>query len=76
MITMVTNALSLLEVGCRVYMVSYGPFHGLKGTIKQVHAIVAPEAEEPFCFYYIELDIAQIKEPVWFQNHEVEIIIP
>jgi hypothetical protein len=64
----------VFEVGSRICVVSYCPFRGLKGTVKQVHAITAPDDEEPFCFYYIELEASLIKEPVWFQNHEVEAL--
>ena len=69
-------AAATLEVGYRVCVVSYGPFHGLKGTVKQVHTIAdshaAHDTDEVFCFYYVALDAVQIKEPVWFQNSEVE----
>lgn len=64
------------EIGNRVAIVSYGPFRGLKGTIRQLHVIADPAEDEMFCFYYVELDIAQVKEPVWFQSHEVELLIP
>jgi hypothetical protein len=60
--------------GSRVRVVSYSPFRGLKGTIRTVHHI-AP-LEELFCFYQIELEGAQVKEPVWFNYEEVELLAP
>ena len=61
--------------GSRVQVVSYSPFRGLKGTIRIVHRI-APRIEEPFCFYQIELEGAQVKEPIWFTYEEVELLAP
>jgi hypothetical protein len=60
--------------GSRVRVVSYSPFRGLKGTIRTVHHI--PPLEELFCFYQIELEGAQVKEPVWFNYEEVELLAP
>ncbi len=60
--------------GSRVYVVSYSPFRGLKGTIRTVHHI-AP-LDELFCFYQIELEGAQVKDPVWFTYEEVELLTP
>ena len=60
--------------GSRVYVVSYSPFRGLKGTIRTVHQI-AP-LDELFCFYQIELEGAQVKNPVWFTYEEVELLAP
>ena len=65
---------AVLEVGDRVHVISYGPFRGLKGSVKKVHDITIPNAEELFCFYYIELEATQIGSPVWFQNSEVEVL--
>src|SRR2546428_10126947 len=58
--------------GSRVRVISYSPFRGLKGTIRIVHCIVP--LDEPFCFYQIELEGAQVKEPVWFAYEEVELL--
>jgi hypothetical protein len=58
--------------GSRVRIVSYGPFRGLKGTIRTVHRIAA--GEEPFCFYQIELEGAQVRQPIWFEYDEVELV--
>jgi hypothetical protein len=60
--------------GSRVRVVSYSPFRGLKGTIRSVHHITP--LEELFCFYQIELEGAQVKEPVWFNYEEVELLAP
>jgi hypothetical protein len=59
-------------VGSRIRVVSYGPFRGLKGTIRTVDAI--PQLDEPCCFYYIELEGSSVKEPVWFEHEEVELL--
>ena len=60
--------------GSRVHVVNYSPFRGLKGTIRTVHHI-AP-VDEPFCFYQIELEGTQVKEPIWFSSEEVELLVP
>ena len=61
---------TILPVGSPVDVVSYGPFRGLKGTIRQVDTIEALP-DEPFCFYLVALEGAQIPEPVWFECEEV-----
>jgi hypothetical protein len=58
-------------VGSRMRVTNYGPFRGLKGTIRTVDTITA-DLEEPFCFYLVALEGAYIQEPVWFEHHEVE----
>ena len=63
-----------LAVGSRIRVVSYGPFRGLKGTIRTVDAI--PQLDDPCCFYHIELEGSSIKEPVWFEHEEVELLAP
>ena len=65
----------ILPVGSRVCVTSYSPFRGLRGTIRTVDTISA-ELEEPFCFYQIELEGAYIKEPIWFEFDEVELVTP
>ena len=61
-------------VAGRVRVTSYSPFRGLKGTIRTVDSIPHLEGEEPFCFYHIELEGAHIKEPIWFEYNEVELV--
>jgi|GEM_PF-1103170 len=63
----------ILPVGSRVRVMSYGPFRGLQGTIRQVDTIEALP-DEPFCFYLVALEGAQIKESVWFECDEVELV--
>ena len=63
----------IFPVGSRVRVTSYSPFRGLRGTILTVDTISA-ELEEPFCFYQIELEGAYIKEPIWFEFDEVELL--
>lgn len=62
---------TVLPVGSLVDVTSYGPFRGLKGTVQVVNAI-DDEAEEPFCFYLVELEGVQAHEPIWFEHTEVE----
>jgi len=62
---------NVLPVGSLVDVTSYGPFRGLKGTVQTVSTI-ADEAEEPFCFYLVDLEATQVQEPIWFEHHEVE----
>ncbi len=63
----------LFPVGSRIRVNSYGPFRGLRGTIRTVDAISA-DFDEPFCFYQIVLEGAHIQEPIWFQYDEVELV--
>jgi hypothetical protein len=63
----------IVPVGKRVLVTSYGPFRGLKGTIQEVDSI-SDDLEAPVCFYLIALEGATIQTPIWFANHEVELI--
>ena len=63
----------LLPIGSRVRVTSYGPFREHWGTVCDVHTIAA-DLEEPFCFYLIAFDSGQMKEPIWFEYSEVELI--
>ncbi len=63
----------LFPVGSRICVNSYGPFRGLRGTIRTVDTISA-DFDEPFCFYQIVLEGAHIQEPIWFQYDEVELV--
>jgi hypothetical protein len=64
---------NILQVGSRVRVTSYGPFRGLCGTIRNVDIIPA-DLQEPFCFYLVALEGTYIKEPIWFEYHEVEVV--
>jgi hypothetical protein len=64
----------VLPAGSRVRVISYGPFRGLKGTIRTVDTIPNLEAGEAFCFYLVELEGTHIKEPIWFACDEVELV--
>ena len=66
---------TVFPIGTRVQLISYSPFRGLRGTIRTVNTI-SDDLEEPFCFYQIVLDGAYIKEPIWFEYDEVELIAP
>ena len=65
--------INVFPVGSRVYVTSYSPFRGLRGTVREANTI-ASELEEPFCFYLIDLEGAYIQEPIWFEYDEVELI--
>ena len=60
-------------IGSRVRVTNYSPFRGLKGTILTIH-MIATALEEPFCFYLIALEGVQLKEPIWFEYTEVELV--
>jgi hypothetical protein len=64
---------TVLPVGSLVDVTCYCPFRGLKGTIQIVSSIV-DGAEEPFCFYLVDLEGTHIPEPIWFAHHEVEAV--
>jgi len=62
---------AVLPVGSLVEVICYCPFRGLKGTIQTVSTIV-DDAEEPFCFYLVDLEGTYVQEPIWFEHDEVE----
>ena len=64
----------VFPIGNRVQVTNYSPFRGLRGTVLTIHMIAA--LEEPFCFYLVALEGVQIKEPLWFEYNEVELISP
>jgi hypothetical protein len=65
----------VFPIGSRIRVTDYSPFRGLRGTIRAVHRI-AVDLEEPFCFYLVALEGVHIKEPVWFEYNEVELVAP
>lgn len=66
---------NVFPIGSWVRVISYGPFRGLRGTIRSVNTISSPDLdEEPFCFYLIALEGTHLPEPVWFEYDEVELI--
>ena len=69
------NGVETFLVGSRVRVANYSPFRGLKGTICAVNMIDI-DLKEPFCFYLIALEGVQLKEPIWFEYTEVELISP
>jgi hypothetical protein len=64
---------NVLPNGSLVRITNYSPFRGLRGTIRRVHAL-SVDLEEPFCFYLIALEGVQIKEPLWFEYDEIEVV--
>jgi len=70
-----TMSPDILPVGSLVYVTSYSPFRGLRGTVQAVNTI-ADGSEVPFCFYQVAVQGAYINEPIWFEYHEVEAVTP
>ena len=69
------DGVEVFPIGSRVRVVNYSPFRGLKGTICAVNMIDI-DLEEPFCFYLVALEGVQLKEPIWFEYTEVELVAP
>ena len=67
------HRVNAFSIGSRVRIISYSPWRGLRGTVCAVNTI-STDPDEPFCFYLIALEGAQIQEPVWFEYDEVEFI--
>ena len=57
------HGVNVYPIGSRVRIISYGPWRGLRGTICDINTI-STDPDEPFCFYRIALEGAQIQEPV------------
>jgi hypothetical protein len=68
-----TLEVGVFPIGSRVCVANDSPFGGLKGTILAIHMIAVP-AEPTFCFYLVALDGAHLREPLWFEYHEVELV--
>ena len=64
---------TIYPVGSPIHVTSYSPFRGLNGKIQAVDTI-SDDVEEPFCFYLVDLEGTQLKEPMWFEYDEVELI--
>ena len=64
---------NVFSVGNLVRIANDSPFHGRKGIIRTVDCIF-DDGEEPFCFYLVALEGTQIKEPMWFEYNEVELL--
>ena len=67
--------IEVFPIGSRVRVTNYGPWRGLRGTILTIHMIATP-GDESFCFYLVAVEGAQVKEPIWFDYTEVELITP
>ena len=68
-----TLKVEALPVGSQVRVSGQGPFRGFRGTIRAVH-VIAADLDEPFCFYLVALEGTFIKEPLWFEYREVELV--
>jgi hypothetical protein len=62
-------------IGSRVRVANDSPFRGLKETILAIHMIATP-GEPIFCFYLVALDGTYLREPLWFEYQEVELVGP
>ena len=67
------HGMNIFPIGSLVRITSYSPFRGLKGEVHSVHTL-SPGFDESFCFYLIALEGAQMKEPIWFEHDEVELV--
>lgn len=67
--------IEVFPIGSRVRVTNYSPWRGLRRTIVTIHMIAAT-LDEPFCFYLVALDGVQLKEPIWFEYTEVELLTP
>ncbi len=38
--------------------------------------MIADDLDEPFCFYLVALEEVPIEEFMWFEYHEVELVVP
>jgi hypothetical protein len=65
--------MNVFPSGSLVRILNYGPFRGLRGNVRRVHTI-STDVDEPFCFYLIALEGAQMKEPLWFEYDEIELV--
>ncbi len=65
----------VFPIGSRVHLINYSSFRGLKGTIMAIH-MIADALDEPFRFYLIALEGVHVKEPIWFDYTEVELLAP
>jgi hypothetical protein len=63
----------VFPIGSRVRVTNYSSFRGLRGTIRAVNMIDV-DLDEPFCFYQVALEGLHIKEPMWFEYYEVELV--
>ena len=63
----------IFPIGSRIRVANDSPLRGLKGTIIAINMIATP-GEPTFCFYKIALDGTQLREPLWFEYQEVELV--
>jgi hypothetical protein len=64
---------NVFPVGSLIRIANYSPFHGRKGIIRNVDCIF-DDGEELFCFYLVTMEGTQLKEPMWFEYDEIELI--
>ena len=58
-----------------VYISSYGPLRGLRGTIQGVDTF-EDEFKGTYCFYLVALQGEASAEPMWFESEEVGVVTP
>ena len=60
------HGVNVYPTGSLVRVANYSPYRGMRGTIRRVDTI-SDELEEPFCFYVVDVEGTQMKEPMWFE---------
>jgi hypothetical protein len=63
----------VLPIGSRVCVANEGSYRGCKGTIVAIHMIATP-GKPTSCSYLVVLDGANLREPLWFESHEVALV--
>ena len=61
---------TVLRAGSRVYVTSYGPLWGVRGTIRAVHPITVGFDQRRY-FYLVKFDGTQMSEPIWLAQEDV-----
>jgi len=63
----------ILKTGDKVCVVNDSPFKGLKGVICEVDLVDHTE-ENNFLFYQVSLEYTSMREPIWFQEEEIDAL--
>ena len=65
---------SVLPVGSLIYVTSYGPNFGLKGTVQEVEVIIQASVRESQYFYLVTLHEGQLREPLWLTQDDIATV--
>jgi len=63
-----------LPVGSLVYVTCYGPYWGLRGTIRAVCVIDLSDSQEHLYFYQVALHEVQMREPLWLVQDDLAVV--